>query len=200
MASEVDICNMALSLLGRETISALGENSPEGRVCATFYAQSRDAALRDHPWNFAQTRKSLGEVAVPSGYADKWDYCYGYPGDCVHAREMSDGVNSDEPFEVAQNTDGSLIILTDCTPAYLSYTKTTADTSKFDPAFIEALVLKIAANLSIPLTKNPQIEQSMLTKYVNALPAAKTSDSKEGHHDTVDDIPWITARTGALEE
>lgn len=198
MASDVDICNMALSLLGRETISIIGESSPEGKACATFYAQSRDEALRDHPWNFAQTRRALAPVAVPKGYATKWVFGYSYPGDCLHGRELSDGVNNNLAFEVAQDDAGDLIILTNAQPAYLSYSKVTTDTSKFDAGFVGALALKIAANLAIPLTKNPQTEQSMLTKYINTLPVAKTADAKEGHKDKVDDIPWLVARTGAL--
>ena len=56
MASEVDICNRALSKLGAARITSLTEDSVNARACNAMYESVRDAELRAHPWNFAMKR------------------------------------------------------------------------------------------------------------------------------------------------
>jgi hypothetical protein len=85
MASEVDICNLALSHLGDDaTVSSI--NPPEGSAqaehCATFYPIARDALLELHQWNFSTKRVSLAllNVTPPS----TWQYVYAAPGDALN--------------------------------------------------------------------------------------------------------------------
>ena len=59
MASEVQICNLALAKIGDQQITSLTENSKAGRLCNLVYEPLRDATLRAHPWNFAITRETL---------------------------------------------------------------------------------------------------------------------------------------------
>ena len=56
MASEVDICNLALGHLGdNATVSSISppEGSAQAEHCARFYPIARDALLEMHNWNFA---------------------------------------------------------------------------------------------------------------------------------------------------
>ncbi len=52
MATELSICNMALGLLGADSIQALDENTQAARICQSWYEHSRDALQRAHPWSF----------------------------------------------------------------------------------------------------------------------------------------------------
>ena len=59
MASEVDICNLALSHLGdTATIASLDppEGSAQAEHCARFYPIARDSLLEMHAWGFATSR------------------------------------------------------------------------------------------------------------------------------------------------
>lgn len=58
-ADETEICNLALGHLGEAPIDSLEEDTAAGRACALYYEQTRDAVLRSHRWNFAQTRELL---------------------------------------------------------------------------------------------------------------------------------------------
>ena len=51
MASVIEICNSALNQLGANAITALTENSKNGRLCNARYNTVRDAVFRSHPWN-----------------------------------------------------------------------------------------------------------------------------------------------------
>ena len=64
MASEVQICNLALAKIGDQQITSLTENSKAGRLCNLVYEPLRDATLRAHPWNFAITRETLALHSV----------------------------------------------------------------------------------------------------------------------------------------
>lgn len=54
-STDVEICNLALSRIGANTITSLSANSAkEDRLCNQFYTQFRDELLRSYPWNFAK--------------------------------------------------------------------------------------------------------------------------------------------------
>lgn len=84
MASEVDICNLALSRLGDDaTVSSLDppEGSAQAEHCATFYPIARDNLLEMHNWNFATRRIVLGETSLPTNAG--WQYAYTVPSECL---------------------------------------------------------------------------------------------------------------------
>ena len=81
MASSVDICNLALTKIGHESITALTENSKAGRLCNLHYAQMRDAVLRDHTWNFAITRANLALSTTTPEY--EFSYQHALPVDLL---------------------------------------------------------------------------------------------------------------------
>jgi len=54
VATEVELCNLALSRIGADTITSLTANSAkEDRLCNQFYAKFRDELIRAFAWNFA---------------------------------------------------------------------------------------------------------------------------------------------------
>ena len=76
MASEVDICNLALARLGdNATVASIDppEGSAQAEHCARFYAIARDSLLEMHAWKFATRRVQLAKLTVPS-----WDWSFAY--------------------------------------------------------------------------------------------------------------------------
>jgi hypothetical protein len=57
--TDVQIANLALSLIGGKEITALDATTQQGRVCLKWFAPTRDEALASHAWNFATTRARL---------------------------------------------------------------------------------------------------------------------------------------------
>lgn len=87
MASEVDICNLALSHIRAASITSLSGTDVRSVACNRQYAVTRDAVLRDHAWGFAKKRKVL--ILIEDTYAG-WDYAYLHPADCIVAHEIYD--------------------------------------------------------------------------------------------------------------
>ena len=63
MASEVDIINSALNMVGATNIIARAEDSKSARITNQRYDYIRDAVLRAHPWNCAISRATIAPDA-----------------------------------------------------------------------------------------------------------------------------------------
>ena len=75
MASDVGIANAALRKLGQSPITSFSEANKAGRIANERFAESRDALLAEHPWNFALKRVSLAASAT----APEWGYNNAFP-------------------------------------------------------------------------------------------------------------------------
>ena len=181
MASEVDICNLALSHIGDSaTVSSI--NPPEGSAqaehCARFYPIARDTLLELHSWSFATKRTVLSQLT--SSWSE-WDYCYAKPSDLVNTLailppDSTDdnivGINiayqsaypyPDMPGTIPVNVpreysceilgDGTEVIYTDQDDAVLRYTATIKDTTKFSPLFVITLSAHLASMIAGPIIK-----------------------------------------------
>lgn len=195
MPSNVDICNFALLHIGvGSTIASLTEESAEARACARIFDLARDATLRDHGWNFATKYQSLAEVGSPP---EEWGYKFRYPVDCLKALRLSSGVRAGADIKYKIIADSSLegrVILCDVNPAVLEYTARVVNPESFDPLFIEALSLRIAALVAFSLTGKSRLRSDALALYQEVLGNARLADSQEGRLDDLPDPDWIGAR------
>lgn len=164
MASEVDICNVALAHLGDTgTIASIDppEGSAQAEHCARFYPMARDTLLELHDWNFA-TRRGSGAAVQPETTA--WAYAYAKPNkalkvfavlpptaDADHTGAL--GQPNPEPFICETDSNGNEIIYTAIEDAVLRYTVRVTDPTRFSSLFIEALTWKLAAMLAGPVIK-----------------------------------------------
>jgi hypothetical protein len=176
--SEVQICNIALQMLGANPITSLTEGSQRASLCNEFYGPARDATLRDHEWNFAQVRVNLvKEVETP---AWGFDFQYQLPTSPYCLR-----VNEPDPIEaewtVESNADGSgRKLLSDTDGIGIRYTARITDVNLYTPLFVMALAANLAAMMALPLTEDSRQMQLMETKYRALLSEAKSMDSQEG--------------------
>jgi len=195
MASEVDICNLALSHIGASaTISSLSEQSEEAFHCNLLYADTRDALLRAHPWGFATRHIALTDLGDAPG---NWSYRYAYPNDCLYAREILQMDSSGDPikFEVTLgDAFNSRAILTDQEEATLVYTYKVTNTLVFDPLFVSALSWKIAADICMPLTRDQDRLKAAYQMYQLAIAEAQVFNANESHGEINREAEWITGR------
>jgi hypothetical protein len=198
MATDVDICNLALASLGINEITALGTDTAEERICSRFYAQTRDIYLSEHNWGFATKSLALTEIdPLPDDYG-RYSFGYSYPSDCLKAQAIRDGETSNyypfiiKDYVIAGPSDAK-IILTDLEDAVLEYTVALTDTTLFSPSFIEGLSAKLAYRFSWPLTKDLRIEQAALQRFALADGMAKQHDSSQQMPDMIP-LTWEQSR------
>lgn len=182
MASEVDICNLALGHLGdNATVASIDppEGSAQAEHCARFYPIARDALLEMHAWGFATRRAQL---ALLTSAWPEWAFCYAIPSDALNLLGVlppsaSDdysqsfgipnayGITSNyvpttvsgtyvpQPYSAESLDDGTQVIYTDQEDAVLRYTARVTDTTKFSPLFVTTLSWHLASMLAGPVIK-----------------------------------------------
>jgi len=196
MASEVDICNFALSHIGASaTIASLTEQSEEAFHCNLLYANTRDSVLRAHPWGFAKRHVALSDIGSPQG---NWSYRYAYPNDCIYAREILQTTTGGDPidFEVGLGDSfNARTINTNQKQATLIFTYKVTNTLAFDPTFINALSWLLAANLAMPLTRDKDKMAVSQNIYQSVINEAQTLNTNESHEDINKEASWITGRS-----
>ena len=97
MASEVDICNMALSHCG-DIANVQSIVPPDGTAqsdhCAKWYPVARDSLLEEHDWAFATKRTTLALLSNVT--STSWAYGYAAPADMLNPIAMLDQYASDD--------------------------------------------------------------------------------------------------------
>ena len=84
MTSFMEICNLALTRIGAQTINSLDEASAQAIHCNLLFGPTRDAVLRQVPWRFATARQAL--ALLDETHPPEWTYGYQKPPDCLAAR------------------------------------------------------------------------------------------------------------------
>ena len=159
-ASETTICNQALGKLGVPRIIDLDEESTAARACRLHYAETRDEVLRHHRWNFAIRRKELTRLAENPEFG--WPYQFELPTDCLRIFEVNgwDVARREGFWEVEGR-----VLLTRVNVAKARYISRIEDCNLFDSLFVEALALRLAGKLALPITGSADMSEKFLTEY-----------------------------------
>ncbi len=182
MASEINICNLALAHLG-DSATVASINPPEGSAqaehCQKFYPIARDTLLEMHEWSFASKRATAAEL---TNSWPMWDYAYAYPSDAIdilavlppeadndysttfrpgdsssgfqyYSPLVAAGTYTPQQFAVETNSTGQDVIYTNQPNAVLRYKAYVTDTTKFSPLFVLTLSWHLASMLAGPVIK-----------------------------------------------
>lgn len=180
MVSVVSICNIALSHVGKSTISDINEESEEARQCKLHYALTRDTMLQAYPWLFARKMQVLAEVA--NSWSERWQHTYTRPTDCLKPIRIVPDVDDPDDTDLVPFDVGEGLIFCNLSPAKLLFTKRFEDPAKFPPLFQDALSWALATKIALPLTKDMSVRKDAFQISGQALSAAQTADANEELH------------------
>lgn len=191
MASEVDIMNRALQLLGAEKITDVDEDSPNARSCNAAYRARRRALLRTYAWSFSIRRYSLAaDTATPEfGY----DFQYQWPSEAL--RILAPDVGSFTQFRDWQ-MEGRKILTNDLAPLEVRAVIDIEDVEMMDPLFCEALAADLAENLCEEITQSNTKKQIVRDIKREAIQEARRCNAIErGSVQSAED-DWSSVRRG----
>jgi len=184
VASDVEICNLAMIRLGAETITSLSQNSANARRCAAVFELARDAELRKHVWNFAREKARLAADTTPPPFG----YGYQYPLPTDFLRLHPDVEAADWQIE------GGYILTDDGAPLDVTYIKRITDTSLFDAIFDDALAWRIATDLAEEITQSNTKKAAAQEGYRDTIREAKRVNAVERVSDEPPADTWIATR------
>jgi len=165
---------MSLLELGAETILSFDDetagNIKRAKLCKQFYPMVRDAVLRSYPWNCAIARTSLARIDSTPLFG--FDYVFQLPIDpyCLRVLEIDD---KDADYRIEGR-----YLLCDNSTVIIKFIKRVENTGLFDPLLVQAIVMRLAATLSKPITASSDMRLWEL--YANMVQEGKTIDGMEG--------------------
>lgn len=183
--SNVEICNLALTKLGEDPITALTEDSKAGRLSNLHFARLRNVVLRSHTWNFAVKRASLAQSTVAPEY--RFTAKYALPDDFLRI------IDCNLLNDVSWKIEGKFLVC-DADTVKIRYIAQIEDPGQFDELFIEALAARIASELAIPLADNVNLSDFMEQRYQRKLREARTADATEGNPEFLEASTWLDSR------
>lgn len=195
--NRTDICNMALSIVTRTRINSLDEESEEAKECKTYYEHTRRRLLKLNVWGFARRETKL---ALRTDTVLGWEYCYGYPEECLNVTFVYDETHARvremerQDFHITTVAGNDKVIATNVKDAWSEYIHDVKDPEMFSEEFVEALVRTMAANLAVPLAGNSDLMNVNLQLAQQAIALAMQENVTEQERHTMYPKKYAEAR------
>lgn len=211
MANAVEICNMAMSLLGDSaSIASIDppDSSAASKMCAVYYPITKAAMLEMHDWSFAMRRAELPMLADDE--TSKWQGVYQLPSDALRVvtvrpanaerRLVRDGLPypryGENPPEAVFEVLGRKLYTNAEDPVATYITSEVADSS-FTPTFVVAFSYYLALQIAGARIKGKEgqtLAQNLQKQFSVALSTAKSRDANQ-QMKRIDFIPeWLRVR------
>jgi len=184
MASSVEICNLALYMVGSERISALTENNKRAKICNDLYVIVRDSFLGAHPWNFAIRRVELAKTATTPEFG--YEYEYQLPADILRILTL-------EYDDIKYRIEGDKLLSDEATMK-IEYIAKEEDNSKYPSYFVDALSAKLAVRLSYPLVQSNELKGELRDHAKELFRDARLYDAQEGTPRNLIMTDWTDSR------
>jgi hypothetical protein len=201
MASQVDVANLALSILGKPSIASFADNSNSARVINIEYDLIRRALLTGRAtWRFSVARASL-PVLSTAPVSGPYTQQYALPSDCLRVLLAGDtwpGMDLSDylmgPTDAGYEVEGRNILCDYGSPLSLQYVSDVTDTTQFDPWFVVYLAAEIAWTCCERLTGSDAKQQAAKLRKDDAMVQATASNALVNTpHKNADDT-WVLAR------
>lgn len=196
--SSIEIINRALIKIGEPPIASI-KQAPNGESWGYVYEDMKKMLLSSHYWRFAIKRAVLSRLDEKSD-AEEFDYVYAIPSDCLQLMKV--GVSykrpnlSDYVFmpDVRYSIEGGKILSNESKKLSISYIANIDNTSLFSKLFREALISRIAAEMSVRLTQKTQIKETLDREFAYFLDMASSKNEILRDIETMPDGSWLTVR------
>ena len=183
MATQVEICNMALGLIGAENITAISDATRVAKVCNTFYASTLKYLLRSHNWNFAMKRAVLTSSGTP---AFEFSHQVNKPSDYLRVVEFYN-------YKGTFKEEGSKILLNQQS-VQIKYIRSDVVESEFDESFVMAFASKLAEVMCWQITQNATKEESVKARHKEDIAMARRMNAISNTPDPFQEDTWIATR------
>lgn len=177
-----DICNMALSYIGKDRIDSIDDDSETAKQCRIHYNHTRKRMLLAYPWGFA---RRCDKIALLTSTVPGWTYCYAYPSECLSVQFVFDEDHARhkemhrQDFRVVMVSAYDRAIATDVDEAYAEFTYDVKDPSVFSEEFSDGLAHLLAAAMAISVTGSAAIQTQNIELAQQAIEQAKYLDAVE---------------------
>lgn len=206
MSTDLDMANMALGLIGQDTVSSLTPptslNNKVVNSIVQFLPAVKEGSLRARDWHCARKRAALAAVANES--MDEWRFAYATPDDCLAVRRMVDDrrwvtgwVNwSRSPFAWEVRSDGKRILYTNVENAKIVYTANITDVNRWDRLLFNAATGLLASRLGSAFSRDIKLAEKFLQDAFREFDEAVGVDEAESTREQETSTDFTDVRLG----
>ncbi|MCM1339943.1 MAG: hypothetical protein NC191_09760 [Muribaculaceae bacterium] len=193
--SKTEIFNIALTNLGiTAPLQNTNERTPETIILNNYYDLAKDTVLEDHEWSFASAYKNLS-TAYEKSPDPNYQYAFTFPNDCIAPRAIINPAdNKEKKFLPAVDSAGQKIILTNCNPCILRYTKRITNENFFTASFVNALGFYLAYLSAQGICGSANKKNTNLQDYQIAMRKAIVTDARKTEIKDQDDKTYTDFR------
>ena len=188
--SDIALCSRALIRIGAAPITSFDDGTAESEIAGALFGPIRDALLSAYGWSFASGQVALSQLEIPP-LAD-YAHAYQLPADFLRALSAgTGGKGRGLNFRIARNalhTDADSVLLT-----YIFR----PEEEEFPPYFDAALIARLAAEFSIPVTENTSRAETMFRLAEIEFGRARQIDAQQDSPGRIEDFSLINARIGS---
>jgi len=198
VASQVDICNRALTKLGAARITSISENSKSARVMAALWDTVRRSELRKRNWAFAIKRDLLPALST----APAWGFARAFqlPADFLRLVQAHDVfivpslTDYREGDDSAYAIEAGAILCDFDAPLKIRYVYDVTDPGAFDALFAEAFASKLAYEACYEVTQSNQRQEVCSADYKASISDAAKTNAIEKPPQGFPDDSWVLGR------
>lgn len=185
-ASDTEIVNRALTLLGVDPINSLNDSDKAASVANRLYDDTRSAVFRSHTWSCLIKRANLPLDSITPAY--EFAYQFILPADFLRLVELED---KDARYRIESRK-----ILFDSNILRIKYVAMSTDVTSYDPLLVDALTARLAADMANPLLQSNEAMERMWTLYNTKIKEARFVNAQENSQEVIEADYWLESRNG----
>ncbi len=185
--NDIGLCSRALIRLGANPITSFNDGTAESEIAGALYAPVRDALLSAYPWTFAYAQIELTRLSE----APEADYANAFqlPNDYLRAISAGQstkgrGIN----YRIARGT-----LQSNADEVLLTYIFRPEE-EEFPPFFDMALISRLAAEFSIPVTESTSRTQALYNLADKEFQNARQIDAQQDSPNAIENFTLIDVR------
>jgi len=201
VASQTDVCNLALSYLGQSSIASISDNSNAARVLNIEFEPIRRALLEGPGiWRFSFKRASLPSLTtVP--VSGPFTTMYAMPSDCLRPLQIGDmwpGLDLSDyrlgPTDADYSIEGRNILCDYGSPLSLQYVADVTDVTQWNPNFVIAFAANLAWSACERLTGSDSKQKILESRKLKAQSDALAAGALVNPSTHPADDSWVACR------
>ncbi|MEZ5814986.1 MAG: hypothetical protein R3E13_09780 [Alphaproteobacteria bacterium] len=185
--NDVALTSRALIRIGATPITSFDDGTAESEIAGALYAPVRDALLSAYPWTFATGQVALSQLAT-APLAD-YSFAYQLPNDYLRAVSAGTGTKGRGlNYRIANgalHTNASTVALT-----YIFR----PDESEFPPFFDQALIARLSAEFTIPITESTSRAEAHFRIADQEFQRARQIDAQQDTPNKIENFSLVDVR------
>jgi hypothetical protein len=180
MASKVQICNMALSRLGANTLVSLTDTTSEAILCNTLFDTLAERVMIQGSWTSVIFRADLARTTNTPTFGYTYEYQLPVNPKCLKVIALDE----ESPGDIDYQVEGDKI-LTDEESISIKYIGKVTNTEEFDALLTESIEILLASYLALPITGNAGLAAELKREYMETIINNLAINNQQGSQQVV---------------